>query len=468
MRPTSRDKARAKVTTELDTPVVGRTTAAPSFRQPELMSSCGRDSELARRRLQQKGDLFEQGGMWKLRWHEDKIGPDGAQSRGWSRAVHLGPSQGTGKLTEKEARRLGWENFLSKLDAGVCAPHSAVTIQNFVEQRFLPDHVLLLKRSGRSHYEAMLKHVLPALGTIRLKDLTPADVQHLVSSMLARSYSVQTVKHVRTTVSAIFTHAKRLGWYVGENPAKLVRLPEMIRREAHALSFEQAVATLAALKSPMREMVLFAILTSMNIAEICGLRWKRVNLNEQFATVDGESLPPLTIAVRAQWYRGEYGTVKAKSRRRNIPIPAILTEVLRGLKARAVFTEPEDPVFAARTGRPVDEHNVARRYLKPVGTSLGMPWLSWHCFRRTHTTLANELGMVFTDRMAMMGHSEARMTALYTADDLKRRRAVLDQMAARLLPGTEGSPSFLDVVNQPSVSKGSMTDGSKSNGQNGR
>jgi hypothetical protein len=21
-----------------------------------------------------------------------------------------------------------------------------------------------------------------------------------------------------------------------------------------------------------------------------------------------------------------------------------------------------------------------------------MPWLSWHCFRRTHTTLANELG----------------------------------------------------------------------------
>jgi len=33
-----------------------------------------------------------------------------------------------------------------------------------------------------------------------------------------------------------------------------------------------------------------------------------------------------------------------------------------------------------------------------------------------------------------MGHSEARMTALYTADDLQRRRTVLDQMADRLLP----------------------------------
>src|SRR5712692_5797822 len=87
----------------------------------------------------------------------------------------------------------------------------------------------------------------------------------------------------------------RSGWDgTGDNPAKLVRLPEMVRRESHALSFGQAFATLAALKSPAREMVLFAILTSMNIAEICGLQWKRINLTDQFATVDGESLPPLT------------------------------------------------------------------------------------------------------------------------------------------------------------------------------
>jgi len=52
----------------------------------------------------------------------------------------------------------------------------------------------------------------------------------------------------------------------GENPATLVRLPEMVRKEAHALSFEQAVAALRVLKSPAREMVLFAILKSINIA----------------------------------------------------------------------------------------------------------------------------------------------------------------------------------------------------------
>ncbi len=160
----------------------------------------------------------------------------------------------------------------------------------------------------------MLKHVLPPLEKLRLRDATASDIQKVASSMLRKNYSVQTVKHVRTTVSAIFTHAKRLGWHTGDNPAKLVRLPEMVRRESHALSFAQSFSALASLESPAREMVLFAILTSMNIAEICGLQWKRVNLTEQFTTVDGESLPPLTIAVRAQWYRGEYGSVKANLR----------------------------------------------------------------------------------------------------------------------------------------------------------
>ena len=86
-----------------------------SLATPEVMSSCGRDQDLARRRLQQKGDLFNQGGMWKLRWHEDKIGPDGELMRGWSRAVHIGPSAGAGKLTEKEARQKGQDIFVAKL-----------------------------------------------------------------------------------------------------------------------------------------------------------------------------------------------------------------------------------------------------------------------------------------------------------------------------------------------------------------
>src|SRR5258708_39798792 len=98
----------------------------------------------------------------------------------------------------------------------------------------------------------------------------------------------------------------------------------MVRRESHGRSFDQAFSALASLQSPAREMVLFAILTSMNIAEICGLQWKRVNLNEQFTTVDGESLPPLTMARTAKVdhvgsgagpLRGSTGSTAVRGRR---------------------------------------------------------------------------------------------------------------------------------------------------------
>ena len=375
--------------------------------------------------------------MWKLRWHEDRIGKGGTLERGWSRTVHVGPSVGSVRLTEREARRIAWENFLSKLDAATSTPSSVMTVSRFVEQCFLPEHVAMLKRSGRLHYQSMLKHVLAGLGRERVRDVTMDQVQRLVSSLLRRNYSVQTAAHARNVVSAVFTHAKKKGWFAGENPASLVRLPEMVRKEAHALTFEQARALLEALKSPVRELVMFAILTSMNVAEVLGLQWKRVNLSEDYATVDGEPIPPMTIAVRRQWYRGEYGSVKARSRRRNIPIPVALRDVLIQMRQRKSWTGLEDPVFAARTGRPLDEHNIARRYLKPAGAKLGMPWLSWHCFRRTHTTLSHELGMAFMDRMAMMGHTEARMTALYTIGDLNRRREILEQMATKLVAHTE-------------------------------
>jgi hypothetical protein len=41
--------------------------------------------DMARRRLQQKGDLYQSGGYWMLRWHEDHINADGEYKRGVNR-----------------------------------------------------------------------------------------------------------------------------------------------------------------------------------------------------------------------------------------------------------------------------------------------------------------------------------------------------------------------------------------------
>ncbi len=53
-------------------------------------------------------------------------------------------------------------------------------------------------------------------------------------------------------------------------------------------------------------MTLLAIVTGMNVAEICGLQWKHANLSPHEQGVSGEWIAPRHhIAVRKQWYRGE-------------------------------------------------------------------------------------------------------------------------------------------------------------------
>jgi hypothetical protein len=63
-------------------------------------------------------------------------------------------------------------------------------------------------------------------------------------------------------------------------------------------------------------------------------------------------------------------------------------------------------VLVSQAGTPINEHNITVRRLKPIGKDLQMPWLSWHVFRRTHTTLAHELGMQSLERMTVKGQSD--------------------------------------------------------------
>jgi integrase len=115
----------------------------------------------------------------------------------------------------------------------------------------------------------------------------------------------------------------------------------MTRKSKHSLTVEQMRLLMAALPLPTSEMVHLALLTSMNIAEICRLQWERVNLTEEWVIVDGEPIPPQSIAVRKQWSvrkgGGAYGTVKAKGRVRNLPITPVLAKLLRSVPSRATL-----------------------------------------------------------------------------------------------------------------------------------
>jgi site-specific recombinase XerC len=300
-------------------------------------------------------------------------------------------------------------------DQGNLHSGPAISIGEFIERRFIPEHVAIKRPAGRSYFRTILNHVLPpeqvarafALGpespklktipnwpyleSVLLSEVSPEMIQHITARALEQGYSIQTATHIRNVIRVIFSHAIRTGCYTGANPANLVTLPAMTRKETHTLNLDQFKEVVHTMHYPEREIALFTILTDMNVAEICGLQWKYLNTSSTSRLVEEEFIPPKTIAVRKQTYRGQFGVVTA-SRRKFIRVPEVLCSILQDLKNRRQFTAPHDFVLISRNGTPIHPENVAARRLKMIGRSLKMPWLSWRDFHRTRILLKSEFG----------------------------------------------------------------------------
>lgn len=294
---------------------------------------------------------------------------------------------------------------------------ASMSLADFVRQKFIPEFVENKRSAGRAHFHDLLKFIVltgngdraladargkkmtkrdtiahwPYMGSLRLCDISEETIQHLTSTALASGYSLQTVTHIRNVIRTIYTHATKACGYAGTNPAALVPLPAVVHRDKHVLTLTELKEVMTLMRSPESVIALFALLTDMNLVEISGLQWQYANLSANAQPVGEEWIPAKTIAVRNQWYRGEFRSVSI-SRKRFVPVPDLLCSMLRDLKCRRQFTKLPDFVLASNSGSPVYPGNIAKRRLKSVGQSCDMPWLSWNVFSRTHLRLKSEHG----------------------------------------------------------------------------
>jgi site-specific recombinase XerC len=305
----------------------------------------------------------------------------------------------------------------SSLDLNDPTEISSMTLAEFVRRKFIPEFVDIKRSAGRAHFRDILKCILlsekaaysfvassdrpnvkrkaieswPYMDSLRLCDINEDTVQHITSTALESGYSIQTATHIRNVIRAIYSHAIEACCYTGRNPAALVTLPAVLRKNAHTLTLAQLKQVMAAMRFPERAIAHFALLTDLNLVEICGLQWQYVNLSSNRRLVEEEWIPAKTIAVRNQWYRGEFRPVTG-SRKRLVPVPELLCSMLRDLSLHKQFARPQDFVLTSRSGTPVYPGNIAKRRLKSIGQSCEMPWLSWRVLHRTHTRLRSEFG----------------------------------------------------------------------------
>ena len=375
-------------------------------------------------RLPRSSTLAAEGGYWQLCWNEHVIGLRGSARSSPPSQTRIAPATGPGARTEIDARRLAQRYLVSKLPSGVLAERSQMTVTDFIEAHFLPEIIARKAFAWRAHYKSVLKHIVspkdirrllgvdgtradanfrselgwPYLGHLRLGEVRSDHVDLLTRTALERGYSPRTVRHIRSVISALFTYAKQELMFTGTNPARSAQVPEIDRKSETALTLEQMEQALRVMRYPEKQMTIIALLTDMNVSEICGLQWKCVNLTGGWLDLDKEVIPPLTIAVTKRWYRGELAEVK-ETRRRMIHIPATLLPMLLLIGARNEFSGPEDFVLTSRSGTAINVSNITARRLCRIGKKLGIQELTLRTFRRTQGLIEQRLGAQFQHRI---------------------------------------------------------------------
>jgi len=97
----------------------------------------------------------------------------------------------------------------------------------------------------------------------------------------------------------------------------------------------------------------------------------------------------------------------------------------------ARFRGEDQPVFATRTGTPLDVSNVSYRVLKPAARKLGLPWVSCHHLRHTTATLADKAGLTIGEKQKIPGHRTADISTHYTHPEIEHVRAAMEEMSGR-------------------------------------
>ena len=302
------------------------------------------------------------------------------------------------KLTEAMAQR----------DGGLTFEAGSLTVADYLDKWLTESARNRLRPKTYKDYCGLTRlHIIPALGHLKLKKLTPLHVQGFYGSKLESGLSKRTVEYIHTVLHSALKQAVR--WdLVPRNVTDAVDPPRPERKERPTFNLDQARIFLQNAQNDRWEaLYVLVIQTGMRRGELFGLRWDDVDLDNGWLHVR-QALAP----------GGKYFSApKTAKARRKIRLTPVAVEALKRHKAaqnqerlrQGGLWRDHGLVFPSQVGTPMNPDNFVKRSYKPLLKRAGLPQMPFHCLRHTIATLMMPNGHPKVVQ-EMLGHSRVSTT----------------------------------------------------------
>lgn len=256
------------------------------------------------------------------------------------------------------------------------------------------------------------KHIIPALGKRKLRDLRTEDVDKWLANK-AKTLSTRTLQIVRACLNRAVRRAMARD-RVKRNVVDLCGVPEgKAGRESNAMTFAQAEAVLEAAEgTDMHAYIVLSLLTGARTEELRALTWDHVDL---VGEPDANPLVPPFVAVWHSVRKG--GDTKTKKSRRTLALPTRCVEVLEELRTKQQKHQGEswkatDLVFASAAGTELDAANVRRAFRNVIKDAKGVDPKEWtpRELRHSFVSLLSDNGLPIEEISRLVGHSSTATT----------------------------------------------------------
>lgn len=297
------------------------------------------------------------------------------------------------------------------------------TLRQYSERVFMPAVALRATENTRSSYQGNLNRwIYPALGDMKLPEITSAQISALLLDMQAQGRANATAVKVYTILKSLFKMAY-LADMIDRNPMDKVERPrprkdELKPAEAEAYTSGEVRAILECLEGePLkwRAFIHLLIDTGVRRGEALGIQWEDVDFKDKTVFIHRN------LCYTPE--RGIYLDTPKNGHSRVVDLGGDTLELLKQLRGE----QPEGAAFVfTQDGSAEPMHPTSpTHYFRKFAQKNGIAGFHPHKLRHTFASVAITAGADVASVSEALGHSDTAVTLrMYThANEESRRRA---------------------------------------------